>query len=233
MKCVADSVNAWSQPFKWLINTFILKYTFEWLRGRLHSIPRKLNFESVRISSAPSLLLFAVSLVDLIGSDGDTRQWCDTFWISCKAWSTWKRSKPEITAPDKYLKDQDNTSDLKLPLRFSSSNATFVIEITFEEGPSGRASGHGERLWRSHLLLSKWNELILAFGAKYRTNIHLKSKRVCLKQTETISVITNRLDWTALSIRYQYVTLNKCRFIFLYRKTTHFHPVRLLVFTKY
>ena len=30
MKCVADSVNAWSQPFKWLINTFILKYIFEW-----------------------------------------------------------------------------------------------------------------------------------------------------------------------------------------------------------
>ena len=60
-----------------------------------------------------------------IGSDEDTRQvqWCDTFWISCKAWSTWKRPKPEITARDKYLKDQDNTSDLKLPLRFSSSNA--------------------------------------------------------------------------------------------------------------
>ena len=60
-----------------------------------------------------------------IGSDGDTRQvqWCDTFWISCKARSTWKRPKPEITARDKYLKDQDNTSDLKLPLRFSSSNA--------------------------------------------------------------------------------------------------------------
>ena len=70
----------------------------------------------------------------------------------------------------------------------------------------------------------------MAFGAKYRTNIHLKSMRVCLKQTETISVITNRLDWTALSIRYQYVTLNKCRFIFLYRKTTQFHPVRWLVF---
>ena len=50
-----------------------------------------------------------------------------------KAWSTWKGPKPEITARDKYLKDQDNTSDLKLPLRFWSSNSktTFAIKITF------------------------------------------------------------------------------------------------------
>ena len=89
--------------------------------------------------------LFRVT--DFIGSDGDTCQvqWCDTFWISCKAWSTWKRSKPEITAPDKYLKDQDNTSDLKLPLRFSNSNATFVIEITFDEdGHQDMADDDGE-----------------------------------------------------------------------------------------
>ena len=96
--------------------------------------------------NAKSLYFGSLNNLIFIGSDGNTRQvqWCDTFWISCKAWSTWKRPKPEITARDKYLKDQDNTSDLKLPLRFSSSNATFVIEITFR-GPVRT----GIRTWRT------------------------------------------------------------------------------------
>ena len=111
-----------------------------------------LNVTEVRDSDLknafPGIFNFTVRILDFIGSDGDARQvqWCeDTFWISCKAWSTWKRSKPEITAPDKYLKDQDNTSDLKLPLRFSNSNATFVIEITFDEdGHQDMADDDGE-----------------------------------------------------------------------------------------